>query len=58
MAGTYPSRRVRGVLFTSAVMLVIVGVDLTAVAPGAWWIVGNILLLAGLAVYSAMVYRV
>lgn len=57
MAGADPSRGVRGVVFASAMMLVVVGVDLVAIAPGYWWIIGDILLLTGLCVYSAMVYQ-
>jgi hypothetical protein len=57
MAGTHPSRSVKGVVFASAMMLIVSGVDLVAVAPGYWWIIGDVLLLTGLCVFSAMVYR-
>jgi hypothetical protein len=48
---------VKGVVFASAMMLIVSGVDLVAVAPGYWWIIGDVLLLTGLCVFSAMVYR-
>jgi hypothetical protein len=48
---------VKGVVFASAMMLIVVGVDLVAVAPGWWFLIGDVLLLAGLCVFSAMVYQ-
>lgn len=44
----------KGVVFGATLMIIIAGVDLVAVAPGYWWIVGDILLLVGLLVFSAM----
>jgi hypothetical protein len=44
-------------IIASSMMLIIAGVDLVAVAPGGWFVVGDILIGAGLAVFSAMVYR-
>lgn len=47
----------KGMVVVSAMMLVVVGVDLVAVAPGWWFLVGDVLILAGLCVLSAVMYR-
>jgi hypothetical protein len=57
VAGAGGSGGVRGVVFASSMMLIVAGIDLVAIAPGAWFLVGDILILTGLCVFSAMVYR-
>lgn len=44
----------KGVVFAATIMCIVVGVDLIAVAPGYWWIVGDVMLLVGLLIFSAM----
>lgn len=44
-------------VFAASMMLIVVGIDLVSIAPGWWFLVGDVLILAGLCVFSAMVYR-
>lgn len=47
----------KGVVVAASMMLIIVGIDLVSIAPGPWFLVGDILILTGLCVFSALVYR-
>jgi hypothetical protein len=45
----------KGVVFAASLILIVLGIDLVAIFPGWWVLVGDVPLFVGLSVFSAMV---